>query len=137
MLTARLLKDVSDVNHYAYADQAEFVEGDTPTVYFQLAEDAIADDLRPPGRRYIPPTGSTLSVLLKGIDSSLDLTKTCTNPFVDDRSIWSFSIASTDVIVGDRAMKLTLTEPIPGPSTTTKSAFVNRALVWHPVNPEF
>jgi hypothetical protein len=132
MLTIRLLKDVSDVNHFSYTDQGLFVEGDTPTIHFQLADGSVEEDLRPIGRRYLPAAGATCQVVLKGIDSSQDITATCAVSFAEDRSIWNFSILSTDVIVDTRAMKVVLTE-----GAVVKHAFVNRALVFTPANPEF
>jgi hypothetical protein len=132
LLSANLLNDVVDVNHFSVADQLEAMEGDTVQVYFQLVDRSVSWDCSPPGRRYIPQVGATVVVVLRSIDSGLTLTKTCTQPYVNDLSIWTFSIAATESLPGTRSLKLTLTEGL-----VVTNGLVEQAIVVAPLSGEF
>jgi hypothetical protein len=133
LLRARLLSDVTDVNHYDFADYVEANEGDAPTFYFQLVDDSVHQNIRPHGRRYMPPAGTTLSVTLQSIDDASTVTVVATQPFAQDPSIWSIALTAVQVTPGTRAMKLLLTEP--GPKVT--NGYVPQAVVVNPMAPEF
>lgn len=112
-LSARILQNVSGVNGFSYANQAEMTQGDTPTIYFQLVDaslDRPEQGFVPAGRRYMPAAGATLTVVLDSIDDSKKVTRVATQPFAQDPSIWAIPILSTDKIRGTVNMKLTLTE---------------------------
>jgi len=114
LLSARVLNDVASANSFEYADEAKWTEGDPVTLYIQLTDaslDTAMAGFQPPGRRYLPATGATLTVQLQNIDDSKVITRTATQPFAGDGSIWSVQILSTDAIHGSPQMLLTLVEP--------------------------
>jgi hypothetical protein len=114
LLSARILQDVASVNTFRPVQQLKFTKGDTLTIYFQLIDaslDTAGEGYNPVGRRYVPAAGATLSVVVDNIDVAKKVTKTATKPFSGDDSIWSISIASTDVIPsGTASLQFTLTE---------------------------
>jgi hypothetical protein len=113
LLSARMLTAVSSVNRFEIVDAVEWTEGDTLSVYFQLIDaslDRPAQGFNPPGRRFMPAASATLTVSINSIDSTKTYTKTATQPYSLDPSIWKIDIASTDAIVGSRDIILTLTE---------------------------
>lgn len=118
-LSARILENVTGVNTWSHADQAEFTEGDAPTIYLQLidlSQDRADKGVVPGGRRFIPAAGATLSVLLDALDDSRKITRAATQPYAQDPSIWALQLLATDKIRGTISLKLTLTEP--GPKIT-------------------
>jgi hypothetical protein len=130
LLSARVLEDVSTVNNFKVAADVEWTEGDPVTFYIQLI-DASVDTAKcgynPPGRRYMPAAGATLEVVFENIDDSKEVTKTATNPFATDTSIWAISILSSNTIRGTPQMRLTLTE-----STVVRRGVVKNAIRIHP-----
>lgn len=108
-----MLKDVGNVNVWEPDTSLSWTEGDQLTIYFQLIDASVDkpdQGFNPPGRRYVPAAGATLSVTLENIDQAKQLTRFAVQPFVGDGSIWSLSIMSTDAIRGSPQMRLTLTE---------------------------
>jgi len=117
LLSARILNNVADVNHFETVVSLEVVQGDAPDIYITLVDASVEKHNVPPYRRYVAPTGSTLKVVLQDIDSSVTLTKYATRPFSGDQSIWKVSytqpadVASIAGMAGTYALKLTLTQP--------------------------
>jgi hypothetical protein len=112
-LSARILENVASVNAWDYAQVGEFTEGDAPTIYFQLVDlskDRAERGFVPAGRRYVPSAGATLSVTLDNIDDARKITKTATQPYAQDPSIWALVLTTADKLRGTVNMKLTLTE---------------------------
>lgn len=135
LLSARILLDVASVNNYRVAPQVEWTEGDTVTFYLQLIDtqaDTAAQGFNPPGRRYIPAAGATLSVVLENINDDKQVTKTATNPYANDTSIWAVSILSTDLIRGTPQMRLTLTQS----AVATRGVLKNAVKIWPSQNLE-
>lgn len=113
LLSARFLNDVANVNSFEYAQVGQFTEGEATSIYFQLIDASLDGALKgfaPAGRRYIPATGATLSVVVNSIDDGKKITRVATNPFPDDRSIWKLDFLATDTISGTASLQLTLTE---------------------------
>jgi hypothetical protein len=113
LLSARMLKDVASVNSFESDTQLSWMEGDSVTIYFQLIDltlDKVDQGFMPAGRRYVPASGATLSVVLENINDAKTLTRFASQPFVNDGSIWSVTILSTDLVRGTPQMRLTLTE---------------------------
>ena len=113
ILSARPLIDVASVNIYRPAPVWQFTENDPVSLYFQLVDTALdteTEGFTPAGRRYIPATGATMSVTLDSIDMIKSLTRSATNPYSDDRSIWLLQLLATDLVRGSIGMTLTLTE---------------------------
>lgn len=106
LLSARMLTNYRDANCFDYTTQSNWTEGDTVTLYFQLV-DKTRD--KPEGRRFIPATGASLSVVLESIDSAKEITRAA-SVVTTDRSIWYVNILATDVIRGTSNLKLVLNE---------------------------
>lgn len=114
LLSARMLNDVSGVNSFVQVSEASWYEGDASTLYFQLVDKSLDTDMQgftPAGRRYMPEALSTLTVQIQNIDTNKVYTRTATQPYSQDPSIWSISILATDAIHGSPQLLLTLTEP--------------------------
>lgn len=134
LLSARMLKDVSSVNSFESDTQLSWTESDALTIYFQLIDislDKPEQGFQPGGRRYVPATGSTLSVVMENIDDSKAITRLAVQPFSQDGSIWSLSILATDKIRGTPQLRLTLTEP----SKTTRGLVKNSIKIYSKSNP--
>lgn len=111
ILGARILTDVGNVNTFRCVQYAEFTEMESYNLYFQLMDLSKDTENKPSGRRYMPATGAVLSVVIDNIDDARKITKTATQPFVNDPSIWSVNIVESDGLrAGTKALKLTLTE---------------------------
>ncbi len=112
-LSVRMLDSVSGVNNFNYANSVGMTEGDSPTVYFQLidaSQDRADQGFVPSGRRYVPASGATVSVLFGNVDDARKVSKSATQPYAGDPSIWSITLLPTDTIRGTVNMVVTLTE---------------------------
>lgn len=114
-LSCRFLADVSGVNSFQYASSAEFSQGDSQNVYIQLIDaslDRSDQGFFPAGRRYCPPAGTTLSILLKNIDDAKKVTRLCTQAYpLVDASIWYIPLLGSDPLAGSVTIEATLEEP--------------------------
>lgn len=113
ILGCRFLSNVVDANHFDFAQSAEFAEGDTPSVYLQLVDASrcpAGQDWKPPGFRYCPAAGATLVATVKNIDDAKALTRTCTQPFPGDASVWQLPLTATDPLRGSPTLLLALAE---------------------------
>lgn len=113
LLSARFLNQVSSVNAFEYVSNAQWTAGDTVTLYFQLIDlnlDKPVQGFQPAGRRYMPAAGATLSVKLDNINDAIAVTRSATQPYPQDSSIWAVQILSTDTIRGTCDLVLNLTE---------------------------
>ena len=108
-LGIRMLDSSSSLNNLMYMNQVVIDPGETVTIYFQLVDLDKSQGQCP--QRYMPASGATMSVKLTSLDSSKNITKVPTNPFPDDRSIWSFNLsaAETQYAAGVN-LSVTLTE---------------------------
>lgn len=112
-LSVRFLNDVANANSYEYAESVEFTAGDNQTVYLQLIDaslDRVEQGFNPPGRRYVPAAGAVLSVTLGNIDDAKKVTRSATQPFANDPSIWTIPVLPTDPLRGTVRVSLVLTE---------------------------
>lgn len=129
-----MLDGVSSVNDFDYVDQAEFTQGDTIQVYFQLidaSQDKPSAGFKPAGRRYMPPSGATLSVVIDngGCDFHQAITRSAVQAFpTSDPSIWYLQIMGTDQVRGtvDLQLKLTVSGVITYGRATAALAIVNQ-----------
>lgn len=113
ILSARFLTSVNSVNEFSYTPYAEFVEGDTLDLYFQLidaSKDTVEAGFYPQGRRYVAADGATLQVTIDNINDARKVIRFATQPFPGDKSIWKIQILATDVIRGTAGMRLSLSE---------------------------
>lgn len=105
-----MLNSNSTLNQLMYQNQLKINPGETATVYFQLV-DLDQQSGNCPAPRYIPAAGATMSVNMYSLDQAKSITKVATNPFADDKSIWSFNLTAADTqIAAGVNMKVTLTE---------------------------
>lgn len=117
LLSARILNNVADVNHFEVVTSVEVVQGDAPDIFFALVDASVNKHDSPPHRRFVAAAGATLKVVLQDINTAVTLTKYAVRPFPGDQSIWRISFdPTTDAtamagLVGTYALKLTLTEP--------------------------
>lgn len=114
LLSCRILENYVNVNNFEFATEAKFTEGDATDVYFQLIDksrDRANEGVNPPGRRYIPESGATLSVTVDTLDDAKKITRVC-SVVSEDRSIWKLTILATDTVRGTANLRLTLTEGV-------------------------
>ena len=110
LLSGRILTDVGGVNIFDYAESAQFTEGDAPSIYIQLIDVAKDQKLTPPGRRYMPAAGALLEVTIGNVDTAKVVTRTASQPFSNDPSIWKIYLLTTDPVRGTVDVTLKLTE---------------------------
>lgn len=115
LLSARMLNDVGGVNSFDYVQIAQASQGDTVDIYFQLIDASKNQSSpnsvwSPTGLRYMPAAGATLQASLRSIDDAKTVTRFCSQPFVQDPSIWRLSLLASDVLVGTFGLALTLIE---------------------------
>lgn len=114
ILGARFLTKVSNVNEFDYVQHLEFMEGDEQTFHIQLVDvtqDLDAQGFKPSGKRFVPPSGAALRVIVEVIDDGQKVERFCTNPFPEDRSIFRLEILSSDKLkAGTANLRLILTE---------------------------
>lgn len=115
VLSARFLEDVASANIFRYTTATKWTQGDAVSVYIQLIDaslDRAEQYFNPPGRRYVPLAGATLTVTFQNIDDAKKVMKVASQPFpADDRSIWVIPILATDPIsAGSVIMTLSLNE---------------------------
>jgi hypothetical protein len=102
-----LLKNVNSVNSFTEVDQLEVTSGNAFTLYFRLIDED--QPLTESALRHIPASGASVSVLIKNIDESYNIDRTASNPFPEDKSIFSMPILATDEI-GSSTIDIKLTE---------------------------
>ncbi len=108
ILMFRLLQEVKDVNSFIEVDRLKLVKGNPTSLYFRLVQDK--DAAQTEKLRYIPQSGSAVTVKFNNIDSNKVITRVATQPYAsDDRSIWKVDVLATDQIAFD-SMSATLTE---------------------------
>jgi len=125
-LGIRPLVSVASVNIFSYSQQLELNAGNAATFYFQLFDmdqDKASQGFDPAGKRYIPAAGATLAITFTNIDSAREFTRSATQPFAQDGSIWAVPLLATDPISGTVDIKGVLTE-----SGATKSFLVHAAV---------
>jgi len=114
LLSCRFLNDVQSVNSFEPAAQIEFSAGDSQVLFLQLIDSSLdrADQgFSPAGRRYVPPAGTTMAVTFANIDDAKKFTRSASQPYAQDPSIWSVPILGTDGLRGTVNLSLVLTEP--------------------------
>lgn len=112
LLSCRILENYVNVNSFEYATEATFTQGDATDVYVQLIDaslDRESQGFYPGGRRYVPATGATLSIMVDTLDDAKKVTRACTQ-VTGDGSIWRLQFLATDPVTGTANLRLTLTE---------------------------
>jgi hypothetical protein len=104
-LSVKFLKNVANVNTFQYASQWNISEGSSQVLYFQFV-DKLKDDLRYMSQADVI---DEVTVTFLNIDEASEIIKTATQVFVDDKSIWSITLAS-DEVPNSGAVKFSITE---------------------------
>ena len=115
ILSCRILEDVADVNHFRYASEVRFTEGDGADIFFQLidsSQDRNDQGFNPSGRRYAPAAGATLQIVVDTLNDAKKVTRYATQPFANEPSIWKLTLLPTDAIRGTASLRLLLTEGV-------------------------
>jgi len=129
-LTARLMKNVVDVNHFQYTTQWNLREGNPATIYFQLADGEQLNAQSEP-LRYMPESGATVSATFSSVVSGNVVNKIAVQPFSQDTSIWKITINATDTIAQGNFV-FTLTE-----GSVVRTASVMNGIVVESSSPSF
>jgi len=117
-LSAKVLKNVNNVNSWQNAAQAFMAEGQPNTLYLQLidldvstAVDAEKSPAFPqmPMRYISQATALSASVDFQSIDDAAAFNIVGTQPFADDKSIWKFTLSAAQV-PNSGAIKVNVTE---------------------------
>ena len=118
-LSAKFLKNVENVNSFQYVSQWDIAEGSAQRLYFQIV-DKLKEDLR-----YISQATvvDSVTVTFLSIDDNSEITKTATQPFADDKSIWYIDLTVSQV-PNSGAAKFSITE-----DGVTKTFRVSQAIV--------
>lgn len=101
-LSAKILKNVVNVNSWSYASQAYLQEGQANSIYIQLVdldksvisnEKSEAFPERP--MRYLSQAAAiSIEAQFDSIDDAEEFEVAGTQPFSDDKSIWKFDLSS-------------------------------------------
>jgi hypothetical protein len=92
------LKNVCDINGFEEAMELRLVAGNPGQVYFRLVDldRRVSADQGAGYLRFVPASGATMSMTIGAIDSNSVVTRSLSNPFSDDRSIWLLPILASD-----------------------------------------
>jgi hypothetical protein len=127
-LSAKMLKNVANVNHFQYEDQVYILEGSTNEFYFRLVDlnkltyGKDSESLPDHPLRYIPAVGATIEVEFDSLFDDEKFTVNATQPFPEDRSIWKVQL-NDDQLPRTGNFIFTLTE-----GTNTKRVVVRGAI---------
>jgi hypothetical protein len=103
-LSAKFLKNVANVNNFQYADQWDISEGSAQRLYFQIV-DKLKEDLRYMSQA----TVVSVTVTFLSIDDDSEITKSATQAFADDKSIYYIDLAA-DEVPNSGAVQFSITE---------------------------
>ncbi len=94
----------STLNNLIPLNQMELSPGETATVLFQLINSINH-------QRYMPASGATMTARMVSNNNANIISKSPTQPFADDKSIWSFPLSATDTVkVAGVNLEIVLTE---------------------------
>jgi hypothetical protein len=130
-LSAKILENVSNINHWNYASEAHVYEGQVNYIYLQLVDlsktidiDGTIGSISDYPMRYIPQgTSISLVAVFPSIDDAQQFEITATQPFADDKSIWKIATPSSQLPKSGN-FQLKLTE-----DGVTKTFFVKASVV--------
>jgi PDZ domain-containing secreted protein len=92
-LSAKLLKNVANVNCFEYADQWDISEGSAQRLHFQII-DKLKSDIRYLSQATVL---NEVTVTFLSIDDDSQITKTAVQAFADDKSIWYIDLTAAEV----------------------------------------
>jgi len=92
-LSAKFLKNVANINCFEYVSQWDISEGSAQTLCFQIT-DKHKDDLRYLSQATVI---DSVTVTFPSIDEGEVITKTATQKWADDKSVWCVDLAADEV----------------------------------------
>src|ERR1700761_5256440 len=98
ILSVRWLQDVGSVNSFQIANDLCIGAASPTTLYLQLIDSSVFSAIKgynPPGRRYMPTSGSILTVSFNDINDNEKISRFASQPFIQDPSIWMVPILAT------------------------------------------
>lgn len=104
-LSAKLLKNVANVNCFQFVSEWDISEGSANRLYFQIV-DKLKDDLRYLSQATVI---DSVTVTFLSIDETSEIVKTATQAWTDDKSIWYIDLAANEV-PNPGAVKFCITE---------------------------
>lgn len=105
-LSARMLKNVVDVNHWQHSSQAYVSEGQPNDIFIQLIDLDWSTKDSPeqsaafpqfPVRYISQDAGISVKATFLAIDDDEEFEVTATQPFTDDKSIWKFTLTASQI----------------------------------------
>lgn len=90
-LGIQMLDGDSTLNNLMPMNQMEISPGETATVMFQLINSSTK-------QRYMPAAGATMTAKMVSSNNANVLSKIPTQPFTDDKSVWSFPLSAADSV---------------------------------------
>ena len=123
-LKIQMLANVANFNSFGFATEVRMTQGNAKTVYFRLVDSEQNETGTPPGIRYIPASGATISIDFLNIDDSKKFSRAATNPFPEDTSIWAIDLLSTDPLKGTVSLKVNLVEGLVSTSIFAKAVLL-------------
>jgi hypothetical protein len=121
-LSARILKNVVNVNYWQHSNQAHVSEGQPNDVYIQLIDldwstkgspEQSAAFPQYPIRYISQATSIGVKAIFLAIDDDEEFEVVGTQPFLDDKSIWKFELSAAQVPNAGN-LKITVTENVGG-----------------------
>lgn len=126
-LSAKILKNVANVNSFQYDEQAYLSEGSTNEFYFQLVDlgrltyGKDSQEFPDHPLRYMPQAGATVSAEFDSLEDDEKFSVNATQPFANDTSIWKISLLPTQLPRSGN-FSITLTEGSSVQKATIKQA---------------
>ena len=137
-LTAKILKNVANVNQWQFANLAFVFEGQANDIYIQIADlsktpaiDIEVSTTFPefPLRYLSQASVLAVSLVFDAINDTEELDISGSQPFTDDKSIWKFSLTSSQLPKSGN-MQLKIVE-----DGVTRTFLVINTIKVEPLNP--
>jgi hypothetical protein len=90
-LSAKPVINYQNNNSFDYASEWNIRQGESNTLYFQLV------DLDQAGLRYMPQSGTSVSVIFPSLNTNNTLTITAIQASADDKSIWKVDLTANQI----------------------------------------
>lgn len=100
-----LLDRVLDVNNFQPVNELHLIRGNQSTLYFQIVDWQSFKDCIESYKRVMPQGANIeVKVTFLDIDEAFTVERMASQPFPDDRSIWSVEVLSTDQLAPNSMM---------------------------------
>jgi hypothetical protein len=129
---ARVITSYCNSNDFSYGTSFALNQGENSRMYLQLADlnQKLASDINGTVyQRYMPPAGSSLQIVIAGIDDSTKITRYAIQDTTDP-SLWYIDFLPTDVVASGN-IHLTFTES----GGITRKGVIMEGLTVYPTSP--